>query len=186
MGRPKLLLPWGKTSILGHLLDQWDQLSPGQVAIVIAGTDEALPRELHRLGSQANLLPNPDPSRGMFSSIQVAATWPHWNPQLTRWLISLGDQPLVQPRTLQRLIDESTAHPSHICQPARQGRPRHPVLLPASHFRQLATTSEINLKQFLVAREEQRHIFEVDDPGLDFDLDYPADYERARQLMTAL
>ena len=26
MGRPKLLLPWGETSVLGHLIKQWQAL----------------------------------------------------------------------------------------------------------------------------------------------------------------
>jgi hypothetical protein len=38
-----------------------------------------------------------------------------------------------------------------------------------------------NLKQFLAVHTEARHIFESDDAGLDIDLDYPADYEKARQ-----
>ena len=25
MGKPKLVLPWGKTSVLGHLIEQWKQ-----------------------------------------------------------------------------------------------------------------------------------------------------------------
>jgi molybdenum cofactor cytidylyltransferase len=32
MGQPKLLLPWGKTSVLGHLIGQWQSAGAGQIA----------------------------------------------------------------------------------------------------------------------------------------------------------
>jgi hypothetical protein len=56
------------------------------------------------------------------------------------------------------------------------------VLVPLGHLRQLATAEEENLKQFLAARSQTRHVFESDDAGLDIDLDYPADLERAQEL----
>ena len=34
MGRPKLLLPWGDTSIIGHLLGQWRGLGARPIAVV--------------------------------------------------------------------------------------------------------------------------------------------------------
>jgi len=34
MGRPKLLLPWHGTTILGHLIQQWKRLSVEQIAVV--------------------------------------------------------------------------------------------------------------------------------------------------------
>ena len=34
MGRPKLLLPWGDTSIIGHLIEQWRALAAAQIAVV--------------------------------------------------------------------------------------------------------------------------------------------------------
>jgi len=36
MGQPKMLLPWGKTSIIGHLIEQWQQGRPEQIAVVTA------------------------------------------------------------------------------------------------------------------------------------------------------
>ena len=36
MGRPKLLLPWGATSVLGHQIQTWRSLSVGQIATVVA------------------------------------------------------------------------------------------------------------------------------------------------------
>ena len=42
MGRPKLLLPWGETSVLGHLIKQWQALGARQIAVVCAPGDQAI------------------------------------------------------------------------------------------------------------------------------------------------
>jgi molybdenum cofactor cytidylyltransferase len=191
MGRPKLLLPWKDSTVVGHLLTNWRQLHPRQILIVMAPQDQALSAELDRAPSSGPVgrwdrVVNPDPTQGMFSSIQVAARWPGWRPEIQHWLISLGDQPHVRPETWRRVLAEGTAHPDSICQPARHGRPRHPVLLPAGIFRELATATEEHFKQFLAARAERRHCWESDDTGLDLDLDFPADYEKACRLAATL
>jgi molybdenum cofactor cytidylyltransferase len=181
MGQPKLLLPWRDTSILGHLQTQWRNLSVGQIAVVCAAQDPALHCELERLRwPLADRITNPTPEGGMISSIRCAARWPGWRPELRRWAIVLGDQPHVRLTTLRDVLELSAAHPGKICQPARGGRPRHPVLLPAVAFRQLADWPGEHLKQFLQASEVV--LRESDDAGLDLDIDHPADYERARQL----
>jgi len=179
MGAPKLLLPWGATSVLGHLIALWQRLGAGQVAVV-HGADRAIKAELDRLAFPfGNRILNPAPERGMFSSIQCAANWPGWKPRLTHWLIALGDQPHLREQTLRALLEFGAARPGRICQPARHGRPRHPVLLPEDAFARLRDSPAASLKGFLQAQPEPSAAFESDDPGLDFDLDHPADYEQA-------
>jgi CTP:molybdopterin cytidylyltransferase MocA len=187
MGRPKLLLPWGGTTILAHLLATWRALGAAQVAVVTAPGDTPLGAELNRLGfpAPARIL-NPAPARGMFSSVQCAARWPGWRPGLTYWVVTLGDQPHVSPTTLRALLDLAAGQPEKICQPSRQGRARHPVVLPARVFAQLRDATEAHLKAFLQARAGDRVLQEMEDPALDFDLDEPADYERAVKLAAAL
>src|SRR2546425_12612503 len=73
MGKPKLLLPWGGTSVLGHLIEQWLALRAVQIAAVWAAGDQVGNAELDRLDFPgANRVVNPTPERGMFSSIQCA------------------------------------------------------------------------------------------------------------------
>jgi molybdenum cofactor cytidylyltransferase len=180
MGKPKLLLPWGPTSVLGHLIDQWQALNAKQIGVVCAPADQPIQLEMDRLGFPAcDRILNPAPDRGMFSSIQCAAQWPAWDPNLSRWAIVLGDQPHLTSQTLQRLLDFSAAHPARVCQPARLGRSRHPVLLPRTAFRRLAASTASTLKEFLAAGPEPIALCQLDDPGLDLDIDRPGDYEQA-------
>jgi molybdenum cofactor cytidylyltransferase len=181
MGRPKLLLPWGTTSILGHLLRAWNKLGASQVAVVCAENDPALRPEWERMGGRAaDRITNANPQYGMFSSIQCAARWDGWQPGLTHWAIVLGDQPHLRPETLSTLMAFARRNPHKICQPAQDGRSGHPVLLPESLFRSLASTNARNLKEFLHDLDVAQ--CEVSDPGLHLDLDRPEDYAQAELL----
>jgi molybdenum cofactor cytidylyltransferase len=184
MGQPKLLLPWGGTTVLGHLIEQWQELGANQIAVICAPGDLAVRAELDRLGlPETNRIYNPAPERGMFSSIQCAAQWPGWQAALTHWAIVLGDQPHLHPQTLRRVLDFSAAQPTKLCQPAHHGHGRHPVLLPELLFRQLAASTATTLKEFLAAQDQQVALCELDDPGLELDIDRPEDYEAARKLI---
>jgi molybdenum cofactor cytidylyltransferase len=184
MGQPKLLLPWGGTSVLGHLIAQWRAVGCEQITVVTRQGDQLLNEELDRLGfAKDERLVNQNPEQGMFSSIQVAAQWPGWSPALTHWAIALGDQPQIAMRSLEFLISMAGKHPSQVCQLSRSGRPKHPVLMPKSIFRLLARSKATDLKQFLKELPASNlALGESDDSGLDFDLDTPADYERVCQL----
>jgi molybdenum cofactor cytidylyltransferase len=180
MGKPKLLLPWAATSVLGHLIEQWQALRSRQIAVVCAPCNQPIQAELDRLGFPAqNLIINPAPDQGMFSSIRCAVQWPGWQEVLTHWAIVLGDQPHLQPQTLRQVLDFSAAHPARICQPARHGHARHPVLLPEAVFRRIAGSAEATLKEFIAAQPRQAALCELDDPGLDLDIDRPEDYDKA-------
>jgi molybdenum cofactor cytidylyltransferase len=183
MGQPKMLLPWRDTTVLGHLIRTWKNLGARQIAVVCAEGARAIREELDRLQfPKADRIFNPAPERGMFSSIECAARWSGWNPNLTHWILTLGDQPHLQSQTLHSLLDLGSAHAKKICQPIHNGRRRHPVLLPKEAFIFLGQASVADLKTFLQSRSHELAGVEVDDPGLDLDLDKPEDYERAKAL----
>jgi len=180
MGQPKMLLPWGKTSIIGHLIEQWQQVRPEQIAVVTAVGSEGIERELERLNFPVkNRICNSAPQLGMFSSIQCAARWHGWVKSISHWAIALGDQPQVRVETFVALLRLAATHPQKLCQLTRNGRPRHPVLLPAAAFQSLRVSSHENLKQFLASLPLEHALEESGDPGLDLDLDRPPDYESA-------
>src|SRR5439155_25690034 len=137
-----------------------------QTAIVCSADNNALAAELDRIRFPvSDRIHNPQPELGMFSSIQCAAKWDGWNESLTHWIITLGDQPHIQLRTLEALLTFSAKHPNAICQPSRNARPRHPVVVPKHIFRQLSTVAGPTLKDFLNAHALERKLIEVDDPG---------------------
>ena len=183
MGKPKLLLPWGGTTVLGHLIAQWQALGAGQIAAVCATGDRAVCAELDRLDFPGvDRVANPTPERGMFSSIQCAARWSGWRNELNHWVIVLGDQPHLRSDTLRALLDFADKQSNQVCQPSRRGRPRHPVVVPKPVFAKLKDSRAETLKAFLQTFPSAAALCELDDPGLDLDMDTPADYEQALRL----
>lgn len=181
MGRPKLLLPWRSSTIVGHLISQWRELGAAQIAIVLRPVDPALEAELERLSfSGGDRIVNPHPERGMFSSIVCAANWPGWRNEISHWAIALGDQPHLRTETLRQLLDFSALHAEAVCQPAFDGRAAHPVILPRAVFDRLKNTRAGNLKEFLKLNAGPSVQHEIDDPGLTLDLDTPEDYIKAQ------
>lgn len=182
MGRQKLLLPWGTSTVLNHLIEQWQSSGAAQVAVVCATVDVLINQELDRMKfPREQRIVNSDPARGMFSSIQCAARWAGWKKALTHWAIALGDQPHLANESICAVIACAAQNPDAICQPTLNGRPRHPVILPKNIFNSLTDSNHPTLKHFLEAHASRRNLVEVDDAGLDLDLDTPADYEEARK-----
>lgn len=178
MGRPKMLLPWHDTTVLGHLLARWQELYPAQLTVIAAAGDTLLTRELDRLGlPTADRIENPSPETGMFSSVQWAARWPGWKPGLTHWAVVLGDQPHLARETLESMLAWSRRHPAMVCQPTFQGHRRHPVLLPGAIFLKAAKSPAATLKEFLA--DVPASYCALGDAGLGLDLDTPADYDDA-------
>ena len=183
MGQCKLLLPWGNTSVIGHLIRQWRALAVDQTAVVLAAGDAKLHSELDRLGfPRRDRIENPAPERGMFSSIRCAGTWNGWKADLTYWAIVLGDQPHLKLGTLRALLKFHRDHPDAICQPGFAGRARHPVLLPRRAFTELRHSRAGTLREFLHRTTVPAAVCPVDDPGLALDLDRPEDYQEALRL----
>jgi molybdenum cofactor cytidylyltransferase len=183
MGQPKLLLPWGATTVIGHLLQLWQQIGAAQTSVVCAAQNEAFNAELNRLHfPREQRILNEDPSRGMFSSVKCAAEWSGWKESITHWAIALGDQPHLSGETLSALVGFAAQHRHSICQASHRGRPRHPVLVPEPLWQTLAGSTDATLKDFLEAHRDARAFIEINDPGLDLDIDRPADYETALKL----
>ena len=179
MGQPKLLLPWRGTTVIGHLLAQWRELGAAQITIVLRPDDSALAAELDHLNfSKLDRIENPQPERGMFSSIVCAANWTGWRQAVLRWAIVLGDQPHLHSESLRRLLEFSEQNLDAISQPEFGGRTGHPVILSRAAFKQLEKSGAANFKEFLKLSVSPRVLFPVADPGLSLDMDTPADYKR--------
>jgi molybdenum cofactor cytidylyltransferase len=183
MGQPKLLLPWRGTTVVGHLLKQWRELGAVQIGIVLRSQDAPLAAELDRLGfPRADRIENPQPERGMFSSILSAAGWSGWQDEIAAWAIVLGDQPHLRSETLRQLLEFHFANAGAICQLEFAGHARHPVLLPRRAFKELKASPAETLKDFLKRTSVRSLRCSVNDPGLALDLDTPADYQWAQGL----
>jgi len=179
MGRPKLLLPWKKTTVIGHLLSQWQELRAAQIAVVLRANDLALAAELDRWPfPPAGRIENSQPERGMFSSIVCAANWGGWRREISSWVFVLGDQPHLPATMMRQLLDFAAQYPEAVCQPVFGGRAGHPVILPLTALVALKSSAAATLKDFLKLTPLPRVQCPVADSGVSLDMDTPEDYKR--------
>ena len=180
MGQPKMLMDWFGHTILAELVASWTKLGTQQIAVV--NSHQAIREELLRMNNaKVNSIINPQPEQGMFSSIKAAANWSGWHLTITHFVISLGDQPHLQTKTLADLLFFAARNPLSIAQPVMRGKARHPVVLPKAIFRSLAQTNSATLKEFLNEHEKMRLKLPSIDPGLELDIDTPEDYQRIKK-----
>lgn len=185
MGKPKLLLPWHGSTIIAHEIETWRNIersngngqSGAHVRVVVGAKPDPIQEELDRLHfPDDSRIVNAKPDDGMFSSIRCAAR-AQWPSELTHFAIILGDQPHLKRATLQKVLHIAEEEFDSVCQPRHESRLGHPVILPRKIFVQLADTKVEKLSDFLV--DQSIEPVDVDDPGLQLDIDVAADYEQA-------
>ena len=117
---------------------------------------------------------NPDPSRGMFSSLQEGLAAAPGDPIL----ILPGDMPFVAAETVTAVLAEARDS-QLIVSPSHLGQRGHPIALPA-RLRQaiLSAQADTTLAEVLEPESGSRRIIELNDPGILRDVDVPEDLFR--------
>jgi molybdenum cofactor cytidylyltransferase len=114
---------------------------------------------------------NPDPARGMFSSIQAGLA----AAEADVVLVLPADMPFVASATVAAIAARAAATRSVIV-PVHQGRNGHPLAIPAAvRDRLLAIDPATTLKDALAAAGAPRERLDVPDPGVLRDVDVPGD-----------
>jgi len=174
MGLQKLLLPWGRETVIEAVLRAF--LASGvKEIIVVLGEDLALLRNL--LGPyRVKLAFNPLYSSGMASSIRKGLEYV--DPRAQGIMIALGDMPLIRPALIDGLL-EAFGKGKGIVVPVFKGRRGHPVLFPRSFQGELMGLSgDEGGRRILEEHRDEIIEIEVDDPAILMDMDTLEDYER--------
>lgn len=174
-GGKKLLTPIDGEPLLDRTIRA---LLDGGVAevIVVVGRDARteLERDVNAmLDPRVRTVENPDPSRGMFSSIQEGVAQANGD----TILVMPGDMPFVSPETVRAVIAAFERRPG-IVSPRYRGKRGHPVALPQSLSEEIrAADPRATLHDVIHAHTDIRVDVDVDDPGINRDVDRPEDLE---------
>lgn len=179
MGRPKMLLPWESSTVLGTVVSRLLALPLEAVAVVLGHNAEAIRTALAPLTGDGRLLAvnNPAYGSGMLTSVQAGVS--ALPEQCSAFLLALGDHPAVVPAVALALLARHQAEPAAIYIPTYQGRRGHPVLFPLCYRAEIRSLPpEEGLRGLLRRHPEAVRELPVDDAGILVDLDTPADYEQ--------
>ena len=183
MGRHKLLLPFGHTSVIEAVLDAVLGSRVTETVVVLGHNADAVIRVIGQ--RPVRIVHNRNYEAGMFSSVLCGLS--AIRPNAHAVLVALGDQPTVTPHIIDRLIEAFAAGDKGLVAPTciHQGRRRrgHPVLIDACYLPEIRTLSgRQGLRELFVGHADDIAHVEFDTPAIVDDMDTEADYERFGRL----
>ncbi len=177
MGRPKQLLPWGETTVIGAVLAAAQRSPVAEIAVVLGHHADAV-REAVRTGdSRTTCTLNPRYHEGMLSSVQagVAAL----SSACDGFFLFLGDQPVASPDVARALAE--AYQPGAILIPTYGDRRGHPGLFCLSFREEIGRLDPaVGLRQLQRRHPEAVRELPVGEPCIHIDLDTPEQYEQHR------
>lgn len=177
MGRPKMLLPWGATTVIGHVISVVRSAGVEDLVVVTGGAHDEVQAALR---SEIGVRPvfNPGFARGeMLSSIQRGLE--SMQPGTRAALIGLGDQPQVREGSVRRVCAAFLEKGSLLVAPSYGMRRGHPWLVARPLWGDLlALKPPQTPRDFLDAHAREIEYVEVDNPSIIEDLDTPEDYRK--------
>jgi molybdenum cofactor cytidylyltransferase len=179
MGQQKLLLPWGKETVISQIIGTIQKAGLTQI-IVVTGKDD---RELNSILSQLPItqVTNSDYANGsMVTSLQkgLAAIQ---DKNVVAVIIFLGDQPTVQVDTIRSIIEAYIKSGSDIVVPSFQLHQGHPWLIDRKLWGEIqGLTLENTMKDFLAHRKKSIQYVIVDSPTVLQDMDTPEEFRKIK------
>lgn len=178
MGRPKLVLPWGETTVIGQVVDVLLEAGASPVVVVSGGAHAQVEQAL--LGRPVRLAFNPRFAEDqMIVSLQTGlAELPD---SIEATLVALGDQPQIERQVARAVMIEYQTSRAALVVPSYQMRRGHPWLVDRTLWPALiALHPPDTLRDFLSTHAGQIRYLAVETASVLQDLDTPEDYERYR------
>ena len=175
MGRSKIILPWGNTTVIGSIISSFQRAGIQQLIIVTGGYREQVEAEVHKFGVETVF--NPDFSNGeMIRSLQMGLL--KLNRDCDGTFIALGDQPELDEVDLMGMMAKGDHLPEKLIIPSYSMRRGHPWLVPAIYFNEINNLSAPDtLKTFIQHHEGEIEYYLVKKAAILTDLDTPEDYQ---------
>lgn len=173
MGTPKALLVLNGETFLDRLIGLFSEVA--SPVVVVLGHQAAEIRAGIRRGGAARFVVNPDPERGMLSSLQCGlAALPQ---EAEAAMFMPVDQPDIERSTLEKLIGEFDAGRAPATIPAYRDKHGHPVLIARPLMAELlALPTTAQASDVIHRYRSQTAYVTVDDSGVSTDVDDRAAY----------
>jgi len=171
-GGKKLLVPIDGEPLLDRTISALLNGGVDQIIVVVPPDAEDLKHDVNAF-SDPRVWPvvNPDPSRGMFSSLQAGMA----EAEGDALVVLPADMPYVQSGTVAVLLDAFASRPA-IVSPRYEGKRGHPVILPPALRDEIrAAEPTITLHDVLKRHPDLRVDVDVQDRGVVRDVDRVSD-----------
>lgn len=177
MGRPKLLLPFRHTTVVGALLAALREAGVDHIVVVTAAGDDKLQAFARDAGATVAI--NHQPERGMLSSILAGIDAVGGTMELAAagepLLITPADLPAIRPATIRSLLGVLEPTGAQLAVPTYRGKRGHPLVIDAALVPAVAAVDPDRGLRDLLDHHTVAEL-RVDDRGVIADVDTPADY----------
>lgn len=187
MGRPKMLLPWGETTILGKVINTLQSAGLENILVVTGGDRLKVEGEAARLGAYV-VFNEAFKSGEMLSSLQCGISHlddhtsdigPFTKVEST--MICLGDQPQIKVHVIQSMIHGFLHSGRELVIPSYDNHRGHPWLVGKKFWGEiLGLKSPQTPRDFLNRHKNEIEFVEVDDSSVITDIDTMDDYLKTR------
>jgi molybdenum cofactor cytidylyltransferase len=184
MGKPKALLPLGDTgTFLTTIVRTLLSAGVDDVVVVVGHEAEAVMASCVERGVVPRFVVNTEYEQGQLSSL-LAGLRAIDRPGTRAMLLTLVDVPLVSAATVRAVVERYRAMRAPVVRPVNAGLHGHPVLIDRALFGLLRQADPAaGAKPIVRAHVSAAGDVPVNDPGAFMDVDTPADYARALELL---
>ena len=174
MGKLKQLMPFGQSTVVEQAIDNLLNSAVDETIVVLGYRAEEVIKTI--AAKPVRLVVNPDYKQGMGTSIITGLNLVDSRTQAV--MLILGDQPLINRQTINRLIDVFYNHDKGIVIPTYQGKRGHPIIFAIKYRGQLlGLKGDIGGRQ--IVKDHPGDILEVtvDSESIVTDIDTISDYQ---------
>ena len=177
MGQPKMLLPWGRLTVIERVITTFVNAGIKDIVVVTGGTKEQVQKAIEAYPVQT--VHNPDFVSGeMVSSLQRGLRALPNHVQAT--LIALGDQPQLQEESVRAVCAAYQERAARLVVPSFQMRRGHPWMVARPLWDEILTLEPPESpRDFLNKHADEIHYVNLNTPSVLADLDTPEDYQQA-------
>jgi molybdenum cofactor cytidylyltransferase len=176
MGQPKMILPWGDHTVIGHVVATLQNAGISSILVVTGGSAGLVKTALANF--QVSTVFNPNYANGdMLFSIHTGLA--ALAEEIQAVLVVLGDQPQIEEKTVRDMLDLYNRDKPRLLVPSYHMRRGHPWLIEKSLWPDILTLAPpATMRDFFQQHNQMIRYMQVETASVLSDLDTPEDYEK--------
>jgi molybdenum cofactor cytidylyltransferase len=174
MGEPKQLMSLGSSTMVEQAIDNLLNSAIDEVIVVLGHRAEEITKSI--ADKPVKIMVNPNYQEGMSTSIIAGIILV--DPQSQGVMLALGDQPLVDSQTINKLIDEFYNHDKGIAVPIYKGKMGHPIIFAIKYKPELLNLEgDIGGREIIKQHPDDILEVAIDSESVITDIDTRDDYQ---------
>lgn len=181
MGKPKLILNLGKSNIINATIDNLLKSEIYELIIVLGHEAQKIESSLSTQDKRIKFVTNKNYREGMSTSIKCGVLTT--SKESEAFLIALGDQPLISPKVINRLIEKYQSSKVGIVTVMHKSLRGHPVLISKKYVKELLSLNgDIGARDLLKQHLDDTASVKIESSEEFFDIDRTQDYEELKKI----